>query len=298
MRGSYVFLNILLLGAILLLAAAMFLIFGKISEDKKELQNYQEIIFQTSTGSSQAGPSFVAPTAEDIFVQRPQIISTSTSDVIFSSTTKEFDAEVDVPPTANLAIPFTSQAPQGNWDQPWQDACEEAAILMMDAYYKGYGLSPLFARDELQKMVDWEVERGWGGSINILQIKEVLDHYMVNSLQTTDNGNQPSSVVRSLSSNIVENPSVEDIKRYIANGTPVLVVADGKKLPNPNFQNGGPVYHALIIRGYTESTFITNDPGTRNGEAFEYAYDDLMNAIGDWNDGNPSEGRNVVLVVE
>ena len=30
----------------------------------------------------------------------------------------------------NLDIPFTSQAPSLNWDQPYQDFCEEASILM------------------------------------------------------------------------------------------------------------------------------------------------------------------------
>ena len=38
----------------------------------------------------------------------------------------------------NLPVPFTSQAPAGVWTQPWQDACEEAAIVMVDHFYRGY----------------------------------------------------------------------------------------------------------------------------------------------------------------
>src|SRR5690606_41290644 len=35
-----------------------------------------------------------------------------------------------------LDVPFTSQAPEGNWKQPWQDACEETSILMVDRFYQ------------------------------------------------------------------------------------------------------------------------------------------------------------------
>src|SRR3989344_4828168 len=34
----------------------------------------------------------------------------------------------------NLKVPFTSQAPTGNWDLPYQEACEEASALMAIRY--------------------------------------------------------------------------------------------------------------------------------------------------------------------
>ncbi|MDP2684570.1 MAG: C39 family peptidase [bacterium] len=187
----------------------------------------------------------------------------------------------EIPNEINLPVPFTSQAPEKNWDQPWQDACEEAVVLMFDAYYKEYNLSPLFARDEIIKMVDWQEQKGWGLSIEIEKVKELTEDYS-NNLKTK----------------IIENPTVDQIKRIIASGNIVLVVADGKVLPNPHFSNGGPEYHALIIRGYTDKTFITNDPGTQFGENFEYKYNDLMNAIHDWNDGNVTAGKKVILVID
>jgi len=76
-----------------------------------------------------------------------------------------------------LSIPFTSQAPEKNWAEPWQDACEEASLLMLDAYYKGYNLSPLFARDEILKMVAWEEQKRWGTSISITDIKLMAEDY-------------------------------------------------------------------------------------------------------------------------
>ncbi|MCB9798388.1 C39 family peptidase [Candidatus Nomurabacteria bacterium] len=210
--------------------------------------------------------------------------------VTTSTTQQEVEAENDLQEqeepevreeiSLNLDVPFTSQAPEKNWEQPWQDACEEAAALMMDAYYRKYKLSPLFAKDELQKMIDWEEQQGWGGSIEIEKVQQLF-----------------ASKFLGHNTEFIENPTVEQIKGYLASGHPVFVVANGKKLPNPNFRGDGPAYHALVIRGYNSTKFITNDPGTQFGENFMYEYDDLMNAIADWNGGDVQNGRKVVLVV-
>lgn len=221
-------------------------------------------------------------------VKNLSVIQSSTPDIV--STTKN-EKIIELPKQYNLAVPFTSQAPEKNWDEPWQDACEEASLLMLDAYYKNYKLSPLFAKDEILKMVKWEENKGWGNSIEIEKVKLMAEEYF--HLSTLALEHSSSRQIK-----IIENPTVDDIKKSIANDNPVLVVADGKVLPNSHFQNGGPDYHALIIRGYTESKFITNDPGTQFGEAFEYEYSDLMNAIRDWNNGDVKNGRRVVLVIE
>jgi hypothetical protein len=188
----------------------------------------------------------------------------------------------DAPPARiNLDVPFTSQAPERNWDQPWQDACEEAAVLMVDAYIKGYALSVPFAKEKILAMVAWQDARGWKYSISAEQVGQFMREY------------SGLSTVR-----LIENPTIEQIKQFIAAGKPVLVLADGKALPNPYFSGDGPVYHALIIRGYTEDSFITNDPGTWRGENFVYRYSDLMNAIHEWNGGDVRHGRKFILVVE
>ena len=191
------------------------------------------------------------------------------NEVVSSSEIKMEDVPELLPSKMNLDVPFTSQAPEKNWDQPWQDACEEAAVLMLDAYYKGYGLSPLFSKDEILKMVDWQDERGWGYSIEAEKVLKLTDWYM------------SSKQIR-----IVEDPSVEEIKEFVASGNPVLILAYGKDLPNTHFSGDGPEYHALIIRGYNEQGFYTNDPGTRNGENFFYTYENLMDSIHDWNGGD------------
>jgi len=180
----------------------------------------------------------------------------------------------------NLAVPFTSQAPEKDWQQPWQDACEEAAVLMLDAYYKGYNLSPLFAKDEILKMVAWEETQKWGTSIPMEKVQKLVEHF-------TDK-----------TARIIAEPSISEIKDLLRAGQPVLVLAYGKDLPNPHFRGEGPDYHALIIRGFTDEKFITNDPGTQWGANFAYYYQDLMSAIHDWNGGEVISGQKLVLVIE
>ena len=43
-----------------------------------------------------------------------------------------------LPASLLLEVPFTSQAPFGNWDEPYQEACEEAVMLMLMHYEKFY----------------------------------------------------------------------------------------------------------------------------------------------------------------
>ena len=81
----------------------------------------------------------------------------------------------------------------------------------------------------------------------------------------------------------------------------------GRELGNPNFKSPGPIYHNLVIRGYTkDGKFITNDPGTRKGEQYIYDQDVVMAAIHDWvpkgdrtiaANGDVATGQRVVLVV-
>ena len=64
----------------------------------------------------------------------------------------------------------------------------------------------------------------------------------------------------------------------------------------------GPERHNLVIRGYdpTNGEFITNDNGTKRGEAYRYKSDVLISAIRDYptGDRNPiTEIRRAMIVV-
>lgn len=192
------------------------------------------------------------------------------------------DAKQGLPAEMNLDVPFTSQAPSQNWDMPFQEACEEASAIMVDAYYKGR--SGVLPADEMEKeirdLVAYE--------------QKTLGHYEDTSateMVTWIKGYFGYEDVRMLP---VRN--AEDIQRAVANGYPVLLMADGKKLQNPNFRNGGPPYHVVVVKGYSKGKFITNDPGTRKGKDYLYTFERLMDAAHDWT-GKAANGSPVMLIV-
>ena len=274
------FFTIVSIGFLLFFGSASFWVWKDIYQvqiDITELKEKQVVLLESILFEMQEESSVVPSFVSEEIVSSSLVVEEPIEDI--------FTEEIITPEFVHLSVPFTSQAPEKNWDQPWQDACEEAAILMLDAYEKGYTVSPLFARDELLKMVEKEESFGWGGSIAISRVQEIAAWYMMTDVQKLS---------------IWKYPTVGDIKGALVAGNPVLVVADGQALDNPYFTGDGPPYHALVIIGYDESTgeFITHDPGTQHGADFRYVYDNLMSAIHDWNGGDVANGVPVVLVYE
>lgn len=186
------------------------------------------------------------------------------------------------PSEANLAIPFMLQAPKQNWDMPYQEACEEASLLMTQAFLRGRTTD--FSPDEAERLiidlVAYETSQGDPPDVTLRRIGEIAQARY---------GVQP--VIKKLT-------SIEAIKNAIANGHPVIVPASGKALKNPNFRNGGPPYHMVVAKGYlSDGRIVTNDPGTRKGKDYLYAPSLFFDAIHDWNDGDVPQGEKVVLVL-
>ncbi|OHA46941.1 MAG: hypothetical protein A3A80_00860 [Candidatus Terrybacteria bacterium RIFCSPLOWO2_01_FULL_44_24] len=188
------------------------------------------------------------------------------------------------PKSLNLDVPFTSQAPFAIWDEVHNEACEEASMMMVAKYKQGVSInSPEAADQELLQIVKFENEQ--------------LGFYKDTTAQETLNIARGFYAFKK--SRLIYNPSVDDIKNELAAGNPVIAPAAGRILPNPYFKSPGPLYHMLVIRGYTaDGKFITNDPGTRRGEGFTYTYDSLMNAIHDWNGGDVLNGQRVIIVLD
>lgn len=213
----------------------------------------------------------ITPVAETILEPEPATEENAVENV-----------EAVIPSEKLLTVPFVLQAPFGNWDALHEDACEEASILAIIHFFSGdKSVTKEIMESEIQELVAWETEHGYGPSITLDDLGKIgqafykLSDYKVIPVETA-----------------------EDIKKEIAKGNPIIVPAAGKILPNPNFQNGGPVYHMLVVKGYNEKEFITNDPGTRKGEGFIYTYDGLFNAIHDWDPKNILNGKKAILVFE
>jgi hypothetical protein len=260
--------KIYILLAILLVAGFTYYYFSRDKfEDKIEIpkaQTYEDIKANTTTTVPDKNPT------------NTPIKNDNTNTV-----TEPVVKPVENLAAVNLAVPFSSQAPTANWAEPFQNACEEASLLMVDYYYANKKMPDKLAVEKiLVAMVDWEIQT-WGVHPELPIAKEAelaLAMY-----------NQKTEIVNDL--------TVEKIKDLLRQGRPVIVPADGKKLDNPNFRNGGPVYHMLVIKGFTGDKFITNDPGTRLGADFIYTQSNLMYSIADWDTNkNAASGGKVGLV--
>jgi len=187
---------------------------------------------------------------------------------------------VALPATAQLTVPFTSQAPLAIWDDTHENTCEEASFLMVKYFLDGTALPDKNTVDsQLQDMVNWETQRVYGPSITMTQLNTVVKQEY--GLTT---------------GKVIKNITINDIKQQIAAGNPVILGMAGKLLDNPNFKDGGPNYHALVVIGYDATGFITNDPGTKNGQNFHYDYTAFYSAIHDWNPTNILDGGKDMLV--
>ncbi len=190
----------------------------------------------------------------------------------------------DLPAEIQLDVPFLLQAPKQNWVQPFADACEEASLLMVHAYYTAKGSD--FGDDEgieaILKVAAFEDDAyGHNKDTNTEEVGQTAEKYFGYDQVVIRDVNTPN-----------------DIKELLAKGYPVIVPAYGKALGNPNFRNGGPDYHMLVIKGYTaDGYWITNDPGTRRGKGYVYQEDILMNAIHEFYPGDMTKGRKRMIVL-
>lgn len=165
---------------------------------------------------------------------------------------------------ADIPVPFTSQAPEANWTEPWFNACEETSVVMVDSYYQKQELSKFTAKEKI---------------IEIFAIKNSAYGYSLDesaeSIASFINNFLPWEAM------LKTNPTLEDLKTELDRGNPVIIPAAGKLLHNPHFRNGGPVYHMLVVSGYDEvdEEFITQEPGTRFGKNYRYSFATVMNAL-------------------
>src|SRR5688572_17586663 len=182
------------------------------------------------------------------------------------------------PKAAEIDVPFTSQAPQGDWSQPWQDACEETSIYMVASFYAD---DPIKREEAVRRIRE------------ILKVKnETIKVSYDESLETIaaliDELGMPWTTELKL------DPTPEDLKAEIAAGRPVIVPVYAPELRIPYYQAE---YHVLVLTGYDDGLgqFIVNDPGTASGEGLRFDQDVFMAAIHDLNPRDKDAGRKAVL---
>lgn len=172
---------------------------------------------------------------------------------------------VTIPPTLQLNVSFTAQAPTANWDELHNDACEEASVIMAWAYFNNItSLPPATVEREIDKLTEFQ-QTNFGYYLSV----------------TTEETARMAREVYGLKTEIAAY-STEAIKQALAEDKLVIVPAQGQLLGNPNFRAPGPPYHMLVVTGWDSTHFITNDPGTRNGFNYRYSFEVLRNAAGNY----------------
>ncbi len=194
------------------------------------------------------------------------------------------DVSGNIPKKFLIDVPFASQAPFKNWDEIHEEACEEASIIMLKYYLEDEELSPEIAEKEIQDLVEFQIKKyGDYKDTDAEQTARLAqDFYGIDNLE------------------VVYDFTREDLKRYLAGGKPIIIPAAGRMLGNPYYTSPGPIYHNLVLIGYNGDMIITNDPGTKRGENYQYNIDVLYNAIHDFPGSldNMGQGRKAMLVIE
>jgi len=170
-------------------------------------------------------------------------------------------------------VPFTTQAPFGNWgDQRQQDGCEESSALMAVKWARGQSLTKEEALSEITGISDWGLKK-YGEYRDISGQNTVdwifKDYFNFDKVK------------------LVKNITVNDIIEELDKGNLIITPMNGQIMHNPNYKTPGPPRHMIVIRGYDPAIkeFITNDPGTRNGELYRYDATILYEAIRDYPTG-------------
>lgn len=195
-----------------------------------------------------------------------------------------------IPDKILIRVPFTSQAPFSVWDKKHEEACEEASLVMIKYYLDNVrnahvrSLTKDIAEKEIQDMIKFEIKKygDYKDTTAAETARLAEDYYGIKNLK------------------VVYDFKPDDIKKYLAQGKPIIVPAAGRELENPNFTPPGPLYHNLVLVGYSGSAIITNDPGTRKGEGYKYDINTLYGAIHDF-PGKPEEivsGRKAMIILE
>jgi len=188
-----------------------------------------------------------------------------------------------LPPEKTIDVPFTSQAPNADWSEPWQNACEETSIYMVSSFYQDDEIQREEAVRRIQEIFQTKNER--------IQISK--DESLATIAELINILELPWRA------RIVYDPTIEDLKTELAGNRPIIVPVYAPSLNNP-YYGSGPDYHVLVLTGYDDAdgVFIVNDPGTAQGMGLRFPYDTFMNAIHDLNLAEYQAGTKAVLFTE
>lgn len=182
--------------------------------------------------------------------------------------------------TANLRpqfilhnVPFTSQAPLGEWSDPRQaDGCEEAAMVMAMAWARGGNDIPAEeAKRDILNISEYEkVIFGFFQDTSIADTARLLREYY---------GHNGIAVQNDI--------DAEDVKDSLAAGNVVIVPINTRLTGLAKYKNGPP-RHTVIAVGYDDQQdkIIMHDPYTGGAYDFQLSSSTFNNSLSDYYSGN------------
>jgi hypothetical protein len=188
-----------------------------------------------------------------------------------------------------LQVPYTTQAPLGNWAQH-QESCEEATLTMLSSYWSrdlSVVIDPNAADAAIAALVRWQVQN-WGSE------DDLTDHRM-GELATGYYGYRYQ---------IVPNDP-QAIREQLVAGRPLIAGVRTHGLGNPNYpgysnhyeQTGWSVPHFVLVIGYDGDGVWLNDPGISKGRGYHITFGQLAHAIDSLDQHHPAFNEGQVLLV-
>lgn len=164
-------------------------------------------------------------------------------------------------------VPFSVQAPTGNWEN--NEDCEETSALMVHQALTGdtrESLPPEEVGPELQKLNQWEDENlGHSANASLSDIERMLQANF------------------GLHTQMIESFTEKSLQQELAQGHLVIMSINLKELENARYE-GAPEqeYHVFVVHGYDQDGFIVNDPGTASGKDNHYPFSTIEKAAAGW----------------
>ena len=191
------------------------------------------------------------------------------------------------PPFIIHNVPFTSQAPLGEWSDPRQaDGCEEAAIVMAMAWARGGG--------------DIPAEEAKRDIVNISEYEKVIWGFFQDT-SIADTARLMRDIYGHSGVMVQDDIGAENIKDALAAGNVVIVPINTQMTGLVKYKNGPP-RHTVIAVGYDEQQdkIIMHDPYTGGAYDLQLSSSALNNSLWDYHSGihlNAGPKRSAMIVV-
>src|SRR3989344_5584812 len=184
-------------------------------------------------------------------------------------------------------VPFVPQSPFGERGNPvFENACEEAVLLMSYSWAVRHPLVREEAREEILAMAEYEkILFGFHEDTSAADTARLMKEYLgYDSFRVQDG------------------VAASDIIPELLKGNLVIIPVNGQKLGNPRFEPPGPIVHMILVHGYdfARNEFIVHDPGTQFGKDYRYSFDVIADAFEDYSSGKEviaGSGTRAMIVI-